>query len=380
MRDYLLLLCIAAGVTTLLSEPIRRLAVATGSVPGVRARDVHRVPIPRMGGIAMFAGLSAALLIATRLPTFDNSDVLNDVRAVFSGAVVVWVTGVVDDRIELTAPVKLGAQLLAAGLMSWQGLTLLWLPIPGIGNVLLPSPINFIATVGVVLVSINAVNFIDGLDGLAAGVAAIAGAALFLYCYRLWYGYGIEAAAPATMLSVVTVGLCVGFLMHNAYPARIFMGDSGSMLLGLLLAGACVSFLGQVDPDSLARQLGGERNTVYASTPVYLTFLLPSVIIALPLADLVIAVVRRVLRGQSPFVADREHFHHRLLRIGYTHPRVVLVMYFWSALLSFGAVAYSVHLEDATVSLVSGFAAAGLIPLLVPYVTAQRLRWKRRQE
>ncbi|MER6445441.1 MraY family glycosyltransferase [Streptomyces venezuelae] len=374
MRDYLMLLCIAAGVTAVLTEPIRQLAFVTKSLPGVRARDVHNTPTPRMGGIAMFAGLAASLLIAEHLPAFDGSYLLNDVRAVFSGAGLVWIIGVVDDRIELHAFTKLGAQLLAAGLMSWQGLTLLWLPLPGIGNVILSSPLNVIVTILAILASINAVNFIDGLDGLAAGVAAIAGAALFLYCYRLWYGYGVEAAAPATMLAVVTVGLCIGFLIHNAHPARIFMGDSGSMLLGLLLAGACVSFLGQVDPDSLASQLGGERSAVYASTPVYLAFLLPAVIIALPLADLGMAVTRRVLRGQSPFAADREHFHHRLLRIGYTQPRAVLVMYFWSALLSFGIVAHSVRHERGTVLLIAGIATVGLIPLTVSYATARRSR------
>lgn len=377
MRDYLLLLCIAAGVTALLTEPIRRLAIVTGSVPGVRARDVHNAPTPRMGGVAMFTGLAAALVIAERLPAFGDSYPLNDVRAVFSGAALVWVTGVIDDRFELSAFAKLGAQLLAAGLMSWQGLTLLWLPIPGVGNVILSPPLNVIVTVTVVLVSINAVNFIDGLDGLAAGVAAIAGSALFLYCYRLWYGYGLEAAAPATMLAAITVGICVGFLVHNSHPARIFMGDSGSMLLGLLLAGACVSFLGQVDPDSLADQLGGERSAVYASTPVYLAFLLPTVITAVPLADLVMAVIRRLLRGQSPFAADREHFHHRLLRIGYTHPKAVLVMYFWSTLLSFGVVAHSVRRESG-MTLISGIATAALIPLFVPYVTARRSRRRQR--
>ncbi|MCX5375784.1 MraY family glycosyltransferase [Streptomyces sp. NBC_00091] len=180
------------------------------------------------------------------------------------------------------------------------------------------------------------------------------------------------------MLSAIAVGLCAGFLVHNTHPARIFMGDSGSMLLGLLLAGACVSFLGQVDPDALANQLGGEQSAVYASTPLYLAFLLPGVIIALPLADLVMAVARRVLRGQSPFAADREHFHHRLLRIGYTHPRAVLVMYFWSALLSFGVVGHSVRRESGATWLIAGIATAGLTPLLMPYVTARRLRWRQR--
>ncbi|MGC9479053.1 glycosyltransferase family 4 protein [Streptomyces sp. WG4] len=378
MRDYLLLLCIAAAITALLTGPVRHFAVVTGSMPGVRDRDVHKAPTPRMGGIAMFTGLTAALMVASNHPAFESAYRLNDIQAIFSGALLVWATGVLDDRLELTALVKLGAQLLAAGLMAWQGVTLLWLPIPGVGNVVLSSPLNIIVTVTVLLVSINAVNFIDGLDGLAAGVTGIAGAAFFLYCYRLWFGYGMEAAAPAAMLSAITVGLCLGFLIHNAHPARIFMGDSGSMLLGLLLAGSCISFLGEVDPDSLARQLGGERSAVYASTPLYLAVLLPAAIIALPLADLAMAVVRRMLRGQSPFAADREHFHHRLMQIGHTHPRAVLVMYFWSALVSFGVVAYSVVPGGGTVSVLFMLATGGLILLLVPYATARKLQWRPR--
>ncbi|MBZ6089977.1 undecaprenyl/decaprenyl-phosphate alpha-N-acetylglucosaminyl 1-phosphate transferase [Streptomyces olivaceus] len=378
MRNYLLLLCVAAAVTAVLTGPVRHFAVVTGSMPGVRERDVHKAPTPRMGGIAMFAGLTAALLVADHLPVFEGVYRLNDIHAIFSGALLVWATGVIDDRFELAALVKLGMQLLAAGLMSWQGVTLLWIPVPGIGNVVLSSPVNIIVTVIVLLVTINAVNFIDGLDGLAAGVTAIAGAAFFLYCYRLWFGYGMEAAAPAALLSATTVGLCVGFLLHNAHPARIFMGDSGSMLLGLLLAGSCISYLGEVDPDSLASQLGGERTAVYASTPLYLAVLLPAVIIALPLADLAMAIVRRILRGQSPFAADQEHFHHRLLRVGHTHPRAVLVMYFWSALVSFGFVTYSVLPGDGTVSVILVLAATGLTVLLIPYVTAEKSRWIRR--
>ncbi|WNI31501.1 MraY family glycosyltransferase [Streptomyces sp. ITFR-6] len=331
-----------------------------------------------MGGAAMFAGLAATLVVAEHLPDFKSTHNLNDIRSIFTGALLLWITGVLDDRLELTALVKLGAQLVAAGVMSWQGVTLLWLPIPGVGNVVLASPLNVIVTVIILLVSINAVNFIDGLDGLAAGVVAIAGTAFFVYCYRLWFGHGIEAAAPAAMLSAITVGICVGFLLHNSHPARIFMGDSGSMLLGLLLAGSCISFLAEVDPDSLARQLGGERSAVYASTPLYLAVLLPALIIALPLADLSMAVARRILRGQSPFAADKGHFHHRLLRIGHTHPRAVLVMYFWSALLSFGAVAYSVAPSGRTILIIGALAISGLILLFAPHITDEKWRWRRR--
>lgn len=366
MRNYLLLLCVAAGVTALLAGPVRHLSLLTGSVPGVRARDVHDAPTPRMGGVAMFGGLSAALLVAAHLSALSGVFELSDVYTIFMAATLIWIAGVIDDRLELSAVAKLGIQLVAAGLMAFRGVTLLWLPIPGFGNVILSPPINIIATVIIVLVAINAVNFIDGLDGLAAGISAIAASAFFLYSYRLWYGYGLEAIASAAALSAITLGLCLGFLLHNTHPARMFMGDSGSMLLGLLLAGSCLSYLGQVDPDSLAIQLGNERSAVYASAPLYLAILLPAVIIALPLVDLAMAVVRRMARGQSPFVADKGHLHHRLLRIGHTHPRAVLVMYFWSSILSFGVVTYSVFPEGGTVFVMALFAASGLALLLVP--------------
>ena len=163
-----------------------------------------------------------------------------------------------------------------------------------------------------------------------------------MYAYRIWYGYGIEGAAPATLFAAILMGMCLGFLPHNMHPARIFMGDSGSMLIGLVLAAGAVSITGQVDPDLIVAETGSEQSAVHDLVPLYMPLLLPLTIIAIPVADLVLAIVRRTWKGQSPFAADRGHLHHRLLEIGHSHSRAVLIMYFWSALIAFGAVAFSV--------------------------------------
>ncbi len=154
-----------------------------------------------------------------------------------------------------------------------------------------------------VVITINAVNFVDGLDGLAAGMVCIAAAAFFMYAYRIWYSYGIEAAAPASLFAAILMGMCLGFLPHNMHPARIFMGDSGSMLIGLVLAAGAISVTGQVDPDAMRLFSGSERNTVHQMVPVYIPLLMPLTIIAIPAADLILAIVRRTWRGQSPFAA-----------------------------------------------------------------------------
>lgn len=237
MREYLLTLCITAAVTYLLTGPVRKFAIVAGAMPEIRARDVHREPTPRLGGIAMFFGLCAGLLVADHLTNlnevFANS---NEPRALLSGAALIWLIGVLDDKFEIDALIKLGGQMIAAGVMVVQGLTILWLPIPGVGLVALTQWQGTLLTVALVVITINAVNFVDGLDGLAAGVVCIASAAFFLYAYRIWYSYGIEAAAPATLFAAILMGMCLGFLPHNMHPARIFMGDSGSMLIGLVLA------------------------------------------------------------------------------------------------------------------------------------------------
>ncbi|MFL4907073.1 MraY family glycosyltransferase [Streptomyces sp. MMS24-I2-30] len=380
MREYLLTLCVTAAVTYLLTGPVRKFAIVAGAMPEIRARDVHREPTPRLGGIAMFFGLCAGLLVADHLTNLNEVFTKsNEPRALLSGAALIWLIGVLDDKFEIDALIKLGGQMIAAGVMVMQGLTILWLPIPGVGNVALTPWQGTLLTVALVVVTINAVNFVDGLDGLASGMVCIAAAAFFLYAYRIWYSYGIEAAAPATLFAAILMGMCLGFLPHNMHPARIFMGDSGSMLLGLVLAAGAISITGQVDPDALALFTGSEKAAVHQTVPVYIPLLLPLTIIALPAADLVLAIVRRTWRGQSPFAADRGHLHHRLLMIGHSHSRAVLIMYFWSALIGFGALAYSVN--SASMWIVLGvvfLSAIGLGLLLLPRFTPRAPRWAER--
>ncbi|MGW1867566.1 MraY family glycosyltransferase [Streptomyces mauvecolor] len=379
VREYLLTLCVTAAVTYLLTGPVRKFAIAVGAMPEIRARDVHREPTPRLGGIAMFGGLCAGLLVADHLDGLNPVFQSNEPRALLSGAALIWLIGVLDDKFEIDALIKLGGQMIAAGVMVMQGLTILWLPIPGIGSVSLTSWQGTLLTVALVVITINAVNFVDGLDGLAAGMVCIASAAFFMYAYRLWYGYGIEAAAPATLFAAVLMGMCLGFLPHNMHPARIFMGDSGSMLIGLVLAAGAISITGQVDPDAMKLNFGGTRDATHAMLPVFIPLLMPLSIIAIPMADLVLAIVRRTWNGQSPFAADRGHLHHRLLEIGHSHSRAVLIMYFWSALIAFGAVAYSVHSASMWIVLVIvALSAVGLVLLLLPRFAPRAPQWAER--
>ncbi len=377
VRDYLLTLCVTAAVTYLLTGPVRKFAIAAGAMPEIRARDVHREPTPRLGGIAMFFGLCAGLLVADHLQNLNSVfELSNEPRALLSGAALIWLIGVLDDKFEIDALIKLGGQMIAAGVMVMQGLTILWLPIPGVGTVALTQWQGTLLTVALVVITINAVNFVDGLDGLASGMVCIASAAFFLYAYRIWFSYGIEAAAPATLFAAILMGMCLGFLPHNMHPARIFMGDSGSMLIGLILAASAISITGQVDPDALKIFEGSTRQATHAALPVFIPLLLPLTIIAIPMADLVLAIVRRTWNGQSPFAADRGHLHHRLLEIGHSHSRAVLIMYFWSALIAFGTLAYSVHSASMwSVLVIVVLSAIGLVLLLLPRFTPRAPRW-----
>ncbi|WP_199786948.1 MraY family glycosyltransferase [Streptomyces sp. CNS654] len=381
VRDYLLTLCVTAAVTYLLTGPVRKFAIAIGAMPAIRARDVHREPTPRLGGIAMFGGLCAGLIVADHLFNLKGVfELSNEPRALLSGAALIWLIGVLDDKFEIDALIKLGGQMIAAAVMVIQGLTILWLPIPGVGTVALTQWQGTLLTVALVVITINAVNFVDGLDGLAAGMVCIASAAFFLYAYRLWMGYGIEAAAPATLFAAILMGMCLGFLPHNMHPARIFMGDSGSMLIGLVLAAGAISITGQVDPDNLKIFFeGSERGATHAMFPVFIPLVLPLTIIAIPAADLILAIVRRTWNGQSPFAADRGHLHHRLLEVGHSHSRAVLIMYFWSALIAFGTVGYSVHSASTwIIFMIVGASAIGLILLLVPRFTPRAPHWANR--
>jgi UDP-GlcNAc:undecaprenyl-phosphate GlcNAc-1-phosphate transferase len=328
MREYLLCLFAAAAVTYVMTPVVRALAIRVGAMASIRERDVHTEPTPRWGGLAMFAGLAMALILASKLrmmsSVFDDTDAAG---AIFVAALIIVVLGILDDRFDLDAPTKFAGQALAAGWLAYKGVGFIWLPL---GNATILDPItSVLLTVIVVLVTINAVNFIDGLDGLAAGVIGIAALASFLYSYWLSVEFGLERATLSTLIGACLTGMTLGFLPHNFNPARIFMGDTGSMLLGLLLASSIMTLTGRVDPNAL-------EGTSLA--PTLLPILLPLAVIALPLLDMTLAIIRRVRRGKHPFTPDKEHLHHRLLQRGHSVKRAALLMYAWAALVSFSAV------------------------------------------
>lgn len=329
MKVYLTLMVIAAVVAYTATPAMRHLAFRAGAVTAVRARDVHSRPTARLGGVAIFLGVAAGMLAASNIPflapVFEAS---RAPWALLAGAAVVCALGVADDIWDLDWMAKLAGQVLAALIMAWGGLQLVTVPIAGltIGS----SYLSLAATVIVVVVAMNAVNFVDGLDGLAAGMIAIGGMAFLTYTYVL-----ARTASPgdysslASMVLAVLVGACLGFLPHNLHPARIFMGDSGSMVLGLTIAGAAIIVTGQIDPEVVSER---------ASIPAFIPVVLPLMVVAIPLIDMTLAVIRRTLRGQSPFMPDAHHLHHVLLRAGHSHRWAVSVLYVWTAVLSFGTV------------------------------------------
>jgi UDP-GlcNAc:undecaprenyl-phosphate GlcNAc-1-phosphate transferase len=332
VREYLLVFIVAAAMTYAATPFVRWLALATGAITEVRDRDVHAVPIPRLGGVAILIGFVAALLVATRLPFLSQIFQGGEMKGVLIGAVIVCAVGALDDIRQLDWLTKLAGQMLAAGVMAFQGVQLLSLPLFGV--TVLPTPVLVSLTILIVVISANAVNFIDGLDGLAAGVVGIAGLAFFAYSYLLSRTYDPpNVFSSASFITAALVGCCVGFLPHNFHPARLFMGDAGALLLGLLLAAATISMTGSIDPNA---QVSGN-----AAVAILLPVVLPLAILSLPLLDVLLAVVRRTRAGRRPWHPDAEHLHHRMLQIGHTHVRAVLLLYLWAAIFALGAVSFA---------------------------------------
>ena len=369
-------------MTLLLGGPIRALSIRFGLVTAVRDRDVHQTPIPRMGGLAMFAGLAAALTVAKQFPMLERNvyQTADTVQALLWGAFLMVVLGVVDDKFELDPLTKLAGQIFAASVMVVKGIQISWLVIPGIGIVAVDPTLSIVLSVFMVLLLMNAVNFVDGLDGLAAGIACIAGLASFAYCYRLAVSYKLTGATAPALIAIVTVGICLGFLAHNWDPARMFMGDTGSMLLGMLLAATSITIMGGIDPNQLGEYTHPHQtSTVHKLVPAYLPLIMPVSVTLLPIADMVMAVVRRTKAGMSPLAADKGHLHHRMLQIGHSKRRAVLIMYFWAALVAFVTVLFAVTpSRQPVVYLAIGMTLVGLIMLLGPRLGDHRERWRGR--
>ena len=362
MREYLLICVVALAVTFVVTPLVRALAVVVKAVTPLRDRDVHTVPVPRLGGVALFAGLAAATLVARQLPYLKGVYLSGQMTGVLLGAGIICLIGAIDDVRELDWVTKLAGQALAAGVMAYKGVLMLHVPFFGTSTVL-PQPVLIGVTVLIVLVTTNAVNFIDGLDGLAAGIVAIAALAFFIYSYLLSYTFNPpNVFSTATFVTAATLGCCLGFLPHNFNPARLFMGDSGALLLGLLLAAATISITGNVDPSAVS----GDQVTA-----ALLPIIAPLAVLSIPFLDMVLAVFRRARAGQKPWHPDSKHLHHRMLQIGHGHRGAVLILYLWAAVLAFGTVSWAIVGGWPTLA---GIAVAVVVAVTL---TAYLPRWMR---
>jgi UDP-GlcNAc:undecaprenyl-phosphate/decaprenyl-phosphate GlcNAc-1-phosphate transferase len=331
VKQYLLVVVFTAVVTLVLSWAVWRIGLRYKLYPGIRERDVHKTPTPRLGGVAMFLGVVAAFALSSQHPYFsiiwaDPGPIL----AILLATLLIVIIGVIDDLWDLDWMIKLGAQFLAAGIIAWfGGLQIYSLPIGGllVGS----STLSFVLTVFAIVVVMNAVNFIDGLDGLVGGVCLIANGVFFAYSYLLVRDTGASTYFNlASFIAAVLVGACLGFLPLNWSPAKLFMGDSGALMLGLLMASSAIATTGALDPAVLDPEQLGRSQLLGAFIPI----LLPIVIVLLPLLDFGLAVVRRMHAGRSPFSPDRKHLHHRMLDMGHTDREAVLIFYAWTSVVS----------------------------------------------
>ena len=376
MREYLLVFLVAAAVTYLLTVIAREIAIRTHAVAAVRDRDVHDEPVPYLGGIAMLGGLWAAFLIARELPFLsrDGAFVFEDAQQVLLAGSVVCIIGVLDDIVELDWTAKLGGQVLAVGYLVFSGIRFQFLPLPNGEQFSLDPNQGALLTAFVVIATINAVNFVDGLDGLAAGVIGIGAVAFFLFSYQLSALNHVSLATTPALLSAALAGACLGFLPHNFHPARLFMGDSGSMLIGLVLSASALTLTGGVAGPELSHGPNGGVNPVV----FFLPLLLPILVLVVPLADLVLAVVRRTRAGRSPFSPDKQHLHHRLLEIGHSQRRAVIIMWLWAALIGFGTVLISLYRETWTWWSLGAMALLTItLTFVVPVIDKRRLMYHR---
>jgi len=340
---YLEVFLASAGTTFVVTPLVRRLALRFGAIDRPSDRKVHPTATPTMGGIAMYAGFLVGLGLSRFLPFFSEMNLgsAEPLAALVTGTAMVGL-GAIDDKRGTSALAKLTAQIFIGGLLILLGVQILYFWLPGAGIVSVSSDLAVLLTLLWVVLVVNAVNLVDGLDALAAGMVAIAAASFFVYMVRTPSLYG--DASAAALISAITVGVCVGFWPWNFHPARIFMGDSGSMLLGMLVTIATISGVGRNPYPPSAGDIAAIVGTI----------LVPLLVLAIPFLDVILAVVRRTRHGRGIGQADKEHIHHRLLEIGHSHRSAVLLMYLWSALISTSALA---------VGLIDGRLAVGAVVL-----------------
>lgn len=360
---YLVVLAVAGVTTVALTPAVRRLAVRVGAVVRPDERRVHTRPTPTLGGIAMFAGFVMATLVAWRLEAFapvfsGNTEPLG----LLAAAAVLLVVGVIDDVVEVSAPAKVAGTVLAASILVASGVSMLNFRIPFAGIIVLSPDWSYLISVLWVLGMVQAVNLIDGLDGLAAGIVAIAAGTFFVYSLRLTDEGLLTPSTVAPLVCIVVVGMCLGFLPWNWHPAKIFMGDGGALLLGLLMAAATMMVGGRTD-----QEFSGQ--TFFFFAPLFI----PLLILGVPILDTAWAILRRAASRQGVATADKDHLHHRLMRLGHGHARSVVILWVWTLLLSgFVLVPTFTGRGNAVVPFVVAALALVLYTVLHPSVRAGR--------
>lgn len=353
MGSYLLVFLAAAATSFVATPIVRLLSLRLRWIDRPSDRKVHPRPTPTVGGLAIFLGVAVGIGVSHLLPFLAGlHEISSDPDAALLAALVIVVVGLLDDTHEVSPLGKLAGQVLAAGLLVLLGVQLLYFYVPGLGTVVLDPSLGVPLTVLWVVAMVNAVNLIDGLDGLAAGMVAIGAVAFFVYMY---WGPGPNGEpTTAALLSAVAAGAAVGFLPWNFHPAKIFMGDSGAMLLGLVMAVATISGVGR----NAYGPTGGDLAAIAIPVAV------PLLVLAVPILDVLLAIVRRVRRGKGILHADKEHIHHRLMDIGHSHRQAVLLMYLWSALIS--GCALAVAFLNGRLLVGSIIVVAALIAALLP--------------
>ncbi len=329
---YAVVLAVVAVTTFASMFLVRRLAFRVGAVVKPDERRVHKRPTATLGGLGMLVGLVVGMGVAWVMGAFDpvfegNTEPLGLVLA----AILIVGIGVIDDLREVSAPAKTAGIVLAASVLVISGISMFVFRMPFFGVFVLSTDWSYLLSVLWVVGMANAINLIDGLDGLAGGIVAIAAGAFFLYAQELGHEGLLRPGNIGALVAVVTLGVCLGFLPHNIHPARIFMGDGGALLLGLLMAASTMVVGGRTD-----RSFSGSSFFFFA--PI----LIPVVILGVPIVDTLFAIIRRARSRSGISSADKGHLHHRLMRLGHGHRRSVFILWAWTALLS-GFVLYPIY-------------------------------------
>lgn len=362
-RSYAVVLAAVALTTFALMPLVRRLAFRIGAVVRPDERRIHERPTPTLGGVAMLGGLLVGMLVAWRMDAFGpifqgNTEPLGVVIA----AVLMLGVGVIDDLREVSAPAKLSGIVLAASVLVFSGIGILVLRIPFQGTFLLSSDWSYLVSVIWVVGMANAINLIDGLDGLAGGIVAIASGAFFLYSMQLADEGLLQVGNIGPLLAILALGTCLGFLPWNVHPAKIFMGDGGALLLGLMMAASTMVVGGRTD-----QSFSGQSFFFFA--PLFI----PLVILGVPILDTALAIFRRATKRTGVATADKDHLHHRLMRMGHGHRRSVLILWAWTALLS-AFVLYPTYTGSGDAVVPFGIAALGLLLFSVLHPTLRANR------